>query len=890
MMIDRIVSELRFRLRALSRRDEVEQELNEELALHLELETEKLVRRGLSEAEAARQARLSFGGVDRIAEATRDARGIGWLDIARQDIGYAARQLSTDRRYSFIVILTLAIAIGANAAVLPIIDHIFVRPPSGVASPEELMRLYRRHPPSGWGTGFAMGGFPYPAIRNIQSALPADAQLMTYGKRPSPLGRGESSPQPETVSFGPGYFQFLRVHPILGRLPAPEEERMGQALPVALISHREWRQRYGGDSTILGRRIELDYKQFTVIGVLPPAFRGVDVSAADYWIPLGMPRQIQGEPWTESWSIGGTNVVVRARPADHARIAALASSVMARVAPDFMKGVAVTGGTIMSVTGPEKQREEIGVATRLAAVSGILLLIACANIINLNLARSMRRKREISLRLALGISRSRLVALLSVETLLLALMAGIAAFLVSRWAGGLLQAALFPEIVWPESMSGVRVAAFTMAIALVTGLLAGLPPALRAGGFGVAAVLNGSMRQGSDRRSRLRSSLVAAQAGLSVILLVAAGTFIKSLQAVTSIDTGFDVDRLALVTIRFSDFENHDADRAVLMPAVMDRLRTLPGVEMVGGSDQRPLSEHSWVSLFDEAGNELNFENEPPSFQVVTPNFFETAGMRIVAGRAFTESETDPSSPLIVVNEKMAATLWPGRSALGQCLRTTGTSPCARVVGVVETAHRDDLVESEPPAHYYASLAQRPRSRLQTAIIRTRAELLEQVTPVVRDQMRPLLPAGAYPEIQPIAQEFDRELRPWKLGAALFSILGLLALAVAIVGTYSTVAYTVHQRTHEMGVRLALGARAPQVLMLVVAGSVKIVAAGVLFGVLCALALGRFIAAMLYETSPADPSVLGAVSLLLVAAAGIAAFAPAWCAARVDPAIALRTD
>ena len=890
-MLERVLSEFRHRLRALFRRADVERELDEELALHLELERQKLVGTGMSPEEAARAAALSFGGVERIKDASRDMRGIRWLDVARQDGGHAIRQLTAHPGFAGMVVLTLALGVGANTALFTLLDHLLLRPPSGVHAPEQLFRLYRHQPPTERSDGWVTPGFPYPAVANIAAALDAGQQILTYRIGPRPLGRGEDAPRVTAVEFGPGYFDVLGVRPVLGRRPTAEEARIEGGSPVALISDIEWQSRYGRDPGVIGRQVELLYQQYTIIGVLPRAFTGLDAGAAAYWTPLGAFPSMSGDPLHSSWNYGGTHVVIRAAPAMRERVVALASGVVARGAPEWIEGATVTAASIKAARGPHAQPAELAVATRLAAVAAILLLIACANVANLNLARTLKRRQEIAVRLALGISRGRLIAMLTLEMLLLALLAAGGALLVAFWGGTALRRLLFPDLAWAVPPLDVRVAVFALATGLAAGLLSGLPPALRAGRFGLAMAMKGVGRQGGAARSRLRSGLVSVQAALCVVLLVAAGSFIRSLQAASAIDVGFDAGRVALAGMSFSDRANHDAEVRDAMPRIVERLRTLPQVEEVATTNWRPLSEHASGPLYSEAGEELVFPRQPPSYQLVSPNFFEAMGMRLVAGRIFDATERDPEAPVIVINQAMAADVWPGENPLGRCLRFHDVdAPCARVIGIVETANRDRLIEPEPVAHFYRSLAQSSNPTPRIAVIRARPGELASVLAAARTLIREDLPAGAFPDVKPLASAFDAEMRPWRLGSTLFSAIGLLALLVAVIGTYSVVAYIVGQRRHEIGVRMALGARALHIARMVVSDALGMVGAGLVVGVAAAFAFGRALDALLYETSARDPGVIGAVTLLLGCAAVGAALVPAWRATRVDPTEALRAE
>jgi predicted permease len=891
---ERLLSEIRHRLRALLRRGELERELSDEIALHLELEREKLMREGLSAAEATRATSLAFGGSDRIAEASRDARGVGWVDVAFQDLRHAVRQLTAYPGFVGIVVVTLALGVGANAALFTMLDHLLLRPPAGVHAADELFRLYRHRVADERTDGWITPGFPYPAVANIAGALPPGSALATYGIGPRSLGRGEDAPRVTTVTFGPGYFDLLGVNPALGRRATVEESRIDGGEPVALISHTEWQSRFGGDPEVIGSRVELSWEGYTIIGVLPPGFTGLDVQAASYWIPLGAVPAASGDPLHTAWNYGGTHVIVRAPPSEREKIAAIANGVVGRGAPDWFGQNAVTVGPLKAALGPQDQAPELAVATRLALVSAILLLIACANVANLGLARALRRRREIAVRLALGISRTRLVGMFLLEALLLATLATAAAMLVAFWGGTALRRLLFPDFAWPDAALDGRIALFTLVVGLVAGLLAGLAPALRAGRFGVATALKGTARDGmieGGARSRLRAGLVSAQAALCVVLLVAAGAFIGSLQAVTSIDTGFDADRLVLVGISFNDREDHDVERREIMPVLAQHLRALPQVEAVALANARPVAEHMSGRLFAEDGSELQFERMPPSFHIVDSGFFDVMGIRVLAGRVFTEAERDPGAPVIMVNEAMARSLWPAGNPIGRCVRMLREdAPCATVVGVTESANRDRLIEADRPLHYYRPLAQSANPTPRVAVLRVRPGEVESVVVVARALMRPALPAGAFPDVQPLTASFDTELRPWRLGATLFSVIGLLALMVAVIGTYSVVGYMASQRRHEIGVRMALGARTLNIARIVVGDAVAMVGAGLVVGVAAAFAFGGVIEALLFETSARDPGIMLAVGLLLMAAAGLAALVPAWRATRVDPTEALRSE
>jgi predicted permease len=524
-----------------------------------------------------------------------------------------------------------------------------------------------------------------------------------------------------------------------------------------------------------------------------------------------------------------------------------------------------------------------------------VLLIACANVANLLLARAVSRRREIALRLALGISRPRLVSLLLSESVLLAIISGGAALIVGVWAGGALRALLMPDVSWADPIFDGRLAAFATASAVATGMLAGLAPAWRASRADVSSALKEGAREGALQRSGLRTGLVVAQAALSVVLLVAAGLFVRSLQQVRGLDIGYDTDRVTFVAAQFDDGRPHWKQRvsemAVQVPLVAKRLAAVPGVERVGVTSLAPFWGMSFQDLYLPGGKRIpQLRSGAPSYAAISPGSFGALGLRVLRGRDFRVDDREGVQRVMVVNETMARTVWPRENPLGKCVHLGSTmDPCVVVVGVVENARRGELVEGATMQYYLAHAQVAWEHPSVTLIVRGRPDDAAAIAAVARRELRGALP-GAEISIRRMDEMVSQQMRPWRMGATLFLSFGLLALIVAAIGVYSTTSYTVGQRTHELGIRRALGAQATHMLRLVLGAELRIVAIGIALGVALSLALGRFVESLLYEVGPRDPAVLSVVAATLVGVAVLACLAPALRAARVDPAVALRSE
>ena len=883
---------VRHRLRTLFHPSTYDHELNEEMELHLQLDA-------MQQGDQLRAVRR-FGNRTYYKEEARQMTLLGTLDVLRQDLNYVWRTMTRSPGLTITIVITLALGIGVNAAVFTVLDRLYLRAPGGIEDPSTLRRYWVQHFRTS--EPFTTPGLSHRMYQVIANASgdSANVALFTtdYNLR---QGKHPRDPRIRGAYATANYFPVLGVRPAYGRFFSPDEDRLGSGAPVAVISHDFWTNRLGSDSAVLGRSLPIGSNVYTIVGVAEPAFTGLDLEAVDVWIPLGtmpQPSWLEG-PWWESPHINGLRAVQRLTPgiveSDMVARAtqglrALQREVWAANADTQMN---VYVGSIIEARGPAKAGQELLIATRLGGVAVIVLLIVCANVINLLLARAVRRRREIAVRLALGVSRGRLVRLLTTEALALAAIAGAAALLAAVWGGNLLRSLLMPDIEWTGSVLDWRVAVFTVAVALLAGLAAGIIPAVQASSLKLSGALKSDSKQGVRHKSGLRRGLLITQAALAVMLLVGSTLFIRSLQNVQSLDIGFDSGRLLFGGVTFAEGEEPPGPViGAAMREIAQRLQSRPGVEAVARAGMQPMRGFSVIPFYSGADSLGSFRPALPTYSAVSPNFFRAAGMRILRGRGFTGGDVEGSPAELVVNESMAKLLWPEDEPIGQCLRfETRDNPCYTVVGVVENARRGYVIEAAPEPQFYLPLGNMPTAGIngETIILRTQPNATDAATAELRAALRQAFPS-AEPAVTPMTKNLEPEYRPWRLGATLFTAFGLLALLVTLIGVFSTVSYDVSQRTHEFGVRVALGARMGDVLRQVIGEGVQTIAIGIALGLVLALAAGRLIAALLYGIEPNDPGVLTGVAIMLLVVAGAATLAPAWRAARADPVIALRAD
>jgi predicted permease len=558
-----------------------------------------------------------------------------------------------------------------------------------------------------------------------------------------------------------------------------------------------------------------------------------------------------------------------------------------RVTPrDVAKPLAFIG-SILPSRGPNASAVS-KVATWVAGMSVVVLLIACANVANLLLARALRRKREIAMRLALGVTRGRLLSQLLTESLLLAVLGGAVGMMIAHWGGAALRAGLLPQSEAAAGFGDMRTVLYAAVAALAVGLLTGLAPILQASRADLTNDLKAGTREGTYGRSRMRVALLVVQGALSVILLVGAGLFVRSLGNVRNIRLGYDVDPIMMVELNMRGVRIDSAPKVALRRRLLEVATSIPVVQNASLQVGIPFWSSWSMGLYVE-GIDTVFRYGNFMVNAVSPSYFETFGTRLLRGREIEASDIEGGPKVMVVSQKMGEVLWPGRDPIGQCIRVSAdTVPCHHVVGIAEDIKAGSL-KPDSNFYYYVPATQfSPQSG--GLFIRVRNGTAKQHLETVRRRLQQEMPGASYVKLTPFSEVMGQQTQSWRLGATMFVAFGALALVLAAVGLYSVVAYNVTQRQHELGVRVALGASGRDVVRLVVTDGLKVVGAGVAGGLLIAFWAGRFVEPLLFRVSPKDPSVFALVAMTLIGVAIAASWMPARRASRVDPNVVLRSD
>jgi predicted permease len=894
-----MLTDLLHRLRAIVRRSALERELDDELRFHLERETEKLLRRGLSHEEAPRQARLAFGGVERIKDDARDARGVALFDVISQNVNYAARGLRAKPGFTIAVVLTLGLGIGANAAMFGIVDRLMFRSPEYLHDPARVHRVYLYQTVRGKEN--IDNSFEYTRYADLARWTTAFDRAAAFGYRTFAIGEGEDARETPVATVSASFFDFFDAPPALGRYFAASEDHVPAGAPVAVLSYGFWQTRYAGRADILGSRLLIDHVIFTVIGVAPQGLAGTpDASPPALFIPIttfaGLIRESHDYYTNYSW--GWLQMLVRRKPGTSVVAATAdltnayqrsfaAEAALDHTSPRFeIAKPHALAGPIQFQRGPLAGRDA-RIMRWISGVSLIVLLIACANVANLMLARALRRRREIALRVALGVGRRRLLAQLLTESVLLATLGGAAGLVIAQSGSRILKSVFLRSDATLTVATDWRTLGFCAVVALAAGLLTGLAPVLHSLRGDVALSLKAGAREGTRHRSRLRGGLLLVQGTLAVVLLVGAGLFVRSLRNVRALRLGYDVDPVMAVSSELRGTKLTDLERAELVRRLELSALGIPGVESATRSLTLPFWDSWSVGLF-VAGIDSVRRLGRFALQGGSPSFFHTMGTRIIRGRGITTADTRDAPRVMIVSDAMARVLWPGRDAIGQCIRVQAdTMPCTTVAGIAENIKDRSLTENGG-FHYYLPIEQYQPERANL-ILRVHGNASDYVE-TVRRALQAEMPGSAYVVAHAMREVVGPQEQSWESGATMFVAFSGLALILAAIGLYSVIAFDVAQRTHELGVRIALGAQVRDVLRLIVGAGVRFAAVGVIIGLGIAVAAARFVAPLLFDVSPRDPLILGAVSALLLGVALVASAIPALRATRVDPNVALRTD
>jgi len=901
-MIPELLSDLKYRLRALFRRGEMEHELDDEMRFHIEREAEKYRAAGMSPEEARRRAHVAFGGVDVVKEESRDARGLSYLESIIQDLRYAIRALRRNPGFTVGVMVTLALGIGANTAMFSVVDRLLFRSPPLLRDPDQVHRIYFASMDRG--TEDARSGTEYTRYLDMRRWTSDFSELAAFSVRDLAVGAGTDTREGRVATISASLFDMFDAKPVVGRFFTAEEDTVPIGAMVAVLGYGYWQTNYGGRSDVLGQPIEVGSSKYTIIGVAPRNFiafseegpPAVFVPITAYAGAFRAGPQLSNYYTRYNWS--WLEILARRKPgitlpqaeADLSRAYRLSwdteQSLQHTLPPVEIARPHAIAAPVQSERGPN-QSKLAKVATWVSSVAAIVLLIACANVANLMLARSIRRRREIAVRLALGVSKGRLVRQLLTESLLLAASGGGLGLIVGHWGGALIRALVLPDHGAGHTLSDHRTLGFALAISLAAGVITGMAPIFQVRRTDLSDSLKAGMREGVYRRSRARTGLLLLQAVLSVVLLVGAGLFVRSLRNVEAVRLGYDVDPILYIYPNTRSLKLSDDAAAATRRQLVETARSLPGVESAALGLTVPFwdtwTEKLYVTGIDSVGRLGSF-----TIQGVSPEYFATMGTRILRGRGITAEDRKDTPRVVVLSRAMATTLWPGQEALGQCLRmNSDTMPCITVVGIAEDIKQNSITEDRG-LHYYLPIEQfHPEAAVVFA--RMKGDAAGQAESI-RRQLQPLMPGDSYLTATPMHEIVDPNVRSWQLGATMFLVFGGLALVLAGIGLYSVIAYDVAQRTHELGVRIALGAGVSNVVRVVVGDGLRFILIGILLGSGLALWAGRLIEPLLYAVSPRDPLVFGVVTGALLLAAVLALLLPALRATRVDPTVALRSE
>ena len=894
-----------YTLRSLVRRNEADREMADEIAFHIERQARKNETLGLSQNEARQRALQEFGGTTRWREEARRARGSTPVDAIEQDMRQAIRGLRRNPAFAVMATLTLALAIGANAAMFGIVDRLLLRGPEHLAAPEQVVRVYvtRVLPNASVSTS---GLQPYVLYRSVRDQTSAFTAVATYLPMDLRVGLGLESRLVHATYATPDLFALTGVRPALGRFYTAEEDQPPTGEPVVVLGYGYWQSDLAGDSSIVGKVVTLDDRKFRVVGVAPRGFTGVERAPIAAWLPMSArPANPRAGDWTTSWRPNMPGIVVGRLAVSKVQAAAQLTALVRREYDGPDKSMRTANVRVLPISYDPQGAEprELGVARLLAGVALVMLLVAAANMTNLTLARALSRRRELGVRVALGAGRWTLVRLMVAETVMISVLGGALGLALAHWGGDIVREALLPNVAWDELPVNGRVLALTVAATLVTGVIVGLIPALRVSGASVAGALRAGRSDsagGGESHRGARASLQVVQLALSLVLLFTAGLFVRSLRDIQNLDLGYDRERVLAVDVSFPRPDSGTApgaDAGMLTARaryedLLERFERVPGVASASIAFSSPLSAVNITRLRLPGVDSLPpGKGDAALLVAAAPKYFETVGTRILRGRAFEDSDVSGAEPVVIVNETMARTLWPGEDAIGRCvvLGVANADACARVVGIVQDVHQMTLKEVAL-SQAYVPWGQNPRFlRGSVVLVRGQANA-SALVPALTDVVRRSGSGVRTLQIRSFEELLDPQVRPWRVGATVFGLFGTIVVVVAAIGLFSVVSYLVTQRTHELGVRIALGAQRGRVLRLIMGGALRTAVVGAVIGGVLSVVIGPAIQPLLFDNAARDPLLLSAVAIGLLLVAVVASAWPAWQATRVDPLLALRSD
>jgi predicted permease len=806
------------------------------------------------------------------------------------DLLGAVRGLLRSRTVIVLALSNLALGIGTSAAMLGLLDVLVFRSPAHVENAGTLQRVYitDTFPEIG---DFTQSETSYPVVRDLERVRSFSALGAFFSTRAS-MGRGADARRVRSVLATPGFLRMLGVKPELGRLFSDSEGQPGRASDVALLSDDLWSRAFGRSADVLGRQIQTGRDSYTIVGVLPRGFTGVDLEAADLWLPMNAADRFAGPGFATSRGIYFLEIVGRLRPKTTPETAAREATAVLRDAAleagEPRPAARVSLGPIQRARGPEAPAA-VKVTAWLSGLSWIVLLVSCANVASLLLLRGLDRRRELAMRVALGAQRGRLARLLLYEGLVLAGLGAVAALVVFLWMSTLLQRLVLPEAAVRIGALDLRTVAIVAALAAAAGILSGAVPALWAV-RDLKASIRGGARENLPGRSRWPSVLAAGQIALTFVLLVGAGELARSLFNALHLDLGMDAGKVLVATIDRTTSEYTAARVAEIFLRAQDRVRRLPGVRGVSLAATVPF-ESSMADSLSVPGLERlpRLSTGGPYLNAISEDFFVTTGTPVLRGRPFTAQDRAGAAPVAIINETMAGLLWPGQDALGHCLQIGGKeAPCSTVVGVVKDARRSDLQEA-PTMLYYVPLGQARRLTARALFVRAQGDPAR-LLGAVRREIQAAEPDLPFVEVRTLTDLLAPQIHPWRMGAAVLTLFGLLALLLAIAGLYGVIAHSLARRTYELGVRVALGAQWRDLRWLALRQGLGIGLAGAAAGLLLTLSTAHLVQPLLFHVSASDPLMLTAAAAVVLLIALLASHAPSRRVRRLDPNVALRVE
>jgi len=886
-----------------SRREQLDRELDDELRFHRGQLERDAVDAGASEREAKHDAARRLGNVTRVHEDARDRWSWPWLDHLFQDMRYAWRGIRRSPGFAIPVILTLGLGIGANAAMFGLIDRMMFRPYPYLRDPGSVHRVYLQS--TFRGNRQFWGSTEYTRFLDFKKFSTTYQQIAAFSAGATAIGTGEDAREFRVAGVSASLWDFFNARPALGRFFTAAEDTTPRGADVAVLGYGYWTAQYDRRD-VLGQTIRVGNITATIIGVAPEGFTGVsDGEAPAAYIPIttyagSNANQRDREEYYTRYNWGWLYVMVRLKPgltaeaAEQDLTSAYIRSWNAELefdgegTPVAIAQPRALAGPMKTAAGPNAGLE----AKTLLWVSGvavIVLLIACANVANLMLARLLRRQREIAVRLALGVSRGRLLMQTLTESLMLALLGCAAGLLIAQWGGATLRHLYAQQGAGEGIVTDGRILAVSLVAALLAALVTGVLPAVAATRADLASSLKSGAREGTHQKSRTRVALLVVQGAMSVVLLVGAGLFVQSLDKVKDMRLGFDAEPLLLVNRILRGVQLDSSARVQLSRRLLDAAQALPGVSEAALVSSVPFWSTSSTSLFVSGIDSVSRLGRF-TYQTATPDYFTTTGTRILRGRPFASADREGAPRVAVLSESMARILWPSAEALGQCIRVgSDTLPCTEVIGIAEDAVQNSMLDNDKRLRYYLPLDQYFPANGNYMLVRMHGDPSRQVESV-RLALQGAMPGESYVTVRPLIEIIDGERRSWQIGATMFAAFGVLALIVAAVGLYGVIAYGVAQRMHEMGVRIALGARSGDVVRLVMGQGMRVAGAGIVIGLGVALLVAPRVQPLLFQQSARDPVTYAAVGVVLLLVALLASALPARRATRADPNAALRAD